>query len=121
MKGYFSELDVRVLDDDGMFKVINNPCVYVRGLFKYTVDVGFETDFASIPRPLRGIFKRNGKSRKAAVFHDHMIKTKWRTRKEADKEFHRMLLDLGMDAWKAKIYYWGVCIGTMMAGDYADE
>lgn len=120
MKGVFSELDLRVLADDGMFEVINNPCIYIRGLFKYTVHPGFKTDLASIPRLLRGIFKRNGKSRKPAVFHDHMIKTKWKTRKQADKEFHQMLLDQGMDPWKAKIYYWGVCIGTWKAGDYAD-
>lgn len=120
MKGVFSELDLRVLDDDGMFEVINKPCVYIRGLFKYTVHPGFKTDLASIPRPLRAIFKRNGKSRKPAVFHDHMIKHKWKTRKKADREFKQMLLDVGMDEWKAALYYWGVSIGTFIYGDYGE-
>lgn len=110
LTGKFSQLDVRVLDDDELFMLTKN-CRYTHGSFEYTVPAGFITDFASIPRLLRGIFKRNGKSRKPSVFHDHMVRNNWKTRECADRMFKQMLLDVGMSKWRAQIYFIGVTIG----------
>lgn len=115
MKGVFTTCDVRVLADDGLFMVIK-PCVYKRGAYQYTVPAGFTTDFASIPRPLRGIFKLNGKSRIPSIFHDHMLCNNYKTRAEADRLFRQMLKDVGMDHWKAQIYFIGVTIGRCIWG-----
>ena len=118
-KGKFSNLDLRVLDDDEMFEVLNN-CVYMQVNFKYEINAGFVTDLASIPRGMRWWLKKTGKSRKPAVFHDHMIKTKWKSRRVADRMFKQMLIDVGMSKWKANLYYFGVSLGTWWLGDYSE-
>ena len=80
---------------------------------------GFETDFASIPRPLRIIIPKLGRYNKAAVIHDAIyqdVVPRFRfTRAEADIIFLDGMADLGVAKWKRTLMYWAVRIGGFMA------
>lgn len=54
---------------------------------RVNVPVGFETDFASVPRPLWLLFSPWGVYGNAAVIHDYLYTTKARTRENSDKIF----------------------------------
>ena len=73
MNHFTTPLDVRRLDADNRWMVLSpfefhlgsaNGPEFVR------VDVGFITDFASVPRPLWSIWPPTGQYGKAAVIHD---------------------------------------------------
>jgi hypothetical protein len=119
MKGIFTNLRLDVLDDKpGFFCVVDEVSYSGPKLIHYSVEAGFETDLASIPAILRPFFSKTGKSRKAAVFHDHMYHNKWKTRKECDDMFHQMLIDLGVSKWKAWMYWAGVRAGGWTRGNW---
>lgn len=83
-----------------------------------TVPVGFQTDLASIPRLLRWRFKVTGKSRRAAVLHDYLYHTKWRTRKECDQVFKSALRVCGMSVYDAWVMYQAVRVGGWTRGNW---
>jgi len=123
----FTDLLLKVLDEPGWFEVVydcrwKDPRVFwstagpIMEKSDYVVPSGFQTDLASIPFGMRNLFSRTGKSRKPAVFHDHMYETKWRTRKECDKAFKIMLIDRGVSKFAASIYYFGVRAGGWTRG-----
>lgn len=103
----FSDLDVRILDEDNEFLVLADFNIEW-GQFKYTVPKGEVIDFASIPSGLRNSFNRMGKSRKPAAMHDSMYRKKWGTRARCDKLFYEALKGVGMSSLKARLYYLGV-------------
>lgn len=113
---FFSDLRTRVIPK-GEFELTYPFAVEWRG-FKYIVPKGAVIDFASIPMVLRPFFNRLGKSRKPAAIHDHMYETKWGTREKADKIFYQCLRGIGMSAWKARLYYWGVRAGGWTRGNW---
>lgn len=117
MSGSFSNLDLRVLDEPGLFLVVNSP-TYKKNSFKYSVPVGFKTDLASIPAALRPFFSRTGKNRKPAVFHDHMYTVKFKTRQKCDEIFRQMLRDQGVGNFRAYLYYVGVRAGGWTRGSW---
>ncbi len=67
-----------------------------------TVPVGFVTDFASIPRPIRNLIDVNGKHRLPAVLHDRLYALGGKladvryTRQDADDEFLRAMKEAGV-------------------------
>lgn len=78
-----------------------------------SIDAGFQTDFASIPRPLWSIFPPTGKYIKAAVIHDYLTDNKGKvflldpktgeksiyteyTKKEVDAIFKEAMTVLGV-------------------------
>ena len=69
------------------------------------VFVGFETDFASVPRLFWGVIPPYGVHGKAAVIHDFLYYKKNRPRKECDKIFLEAMLVSGVKEWKAKVMY----------------
>ena len=73
----------------------------------FTVPAGFETDFASIPKPLLALpfIRWRHKFNKAAVIHDWLYYTKEVDRKTADRIFLEALLVLGIPRWKAYLFY----------------
>jgi len=116
--GTFTDLDLRVLDDKpGWFCVLKD-CWYFHSDFTYLVEAGTETDLASIPVFLRPFFSRTGKSRKAAVFHDHMYGMQYETRSKCDELFRQMLIDCGVSRWRSTLYYWGVRAGGWTRGNW---
>ena len=70
--------------------------VYHGKIDKFVVPVDFVTDFASVPRPLWGIFPPYGKHTKAAVVHDYLYVTGNVSRKDADGIFSRMMRENGV-------------------------
>lgn len=71
-----------------------------------TVPVGFDTDFASIPRIFWGILPPNGRYGKAAVVHDYCYRTACYDRKTSDVIFLEGMCVLGVgELTKAIIYY----------------
>jgi len=118
MTGIFTNLRLDVMDDKpGWFRVVDD-VTYINGDFTYTVPAGFETDLASIPAFLRPFFSRIGPSRKPAVFHDHMYGSNWKTRKDCDHWFKRMLKSREVPSWKATMYYLGVRGGGWTRGSW---
>lgn len=120
----FTDLVLRTLDDQpGVFEVVNDT-IYTwtddPSLIEkwYKVPAGSTTDLASIPWCLRWLFSRTGKSRKPAVFHDHMYGKKWRTRKECDLMLKQMLRERGMSWFAAQHYYLGVRAGGWTRGNW---
>jgi len=76
------------------------------------VDVGFVTDFASIPRILWNILPPTGRYGKAAVIHDLLYRTRGlATRRQADAILFEAMTLLGVGWWTRWVIYLGVRIG----------
>ena len=72
------------------------------------VNIGFHTDFASIPRPLWIFLPRWGKYGNAAVIHDYLYWEQPRSRKEADKILLEGMVVLQVGYIKRYAIYWAV-------------
>ena len=83
------------------------------------VDIGFMTDFASVPRPLWAIIPRWGKYGNAAVIHDYLYWEQKRTRKQADDIFREAMGVLGVSGFTSWLMYWAVKLfgGLAWAGN----
>ncbi len=79
------------------------------------VDVGFVTDFASVPRLFIGIVPRWGKYGNAAVIHDWLYWNQPRSRQESDKIFYEAMGCFDVSTWKKKALY----ISVRLFGRYA--
>jgi hypothetical protein len=69
------------------------------------VEEGFETDFASIPKIFMPFLEWKDKFNKAAVVHDWLYNTKKFNRKTADRIFLELQLALGINKFKAYLFY----------------
>lgn len=81
-----------------------------------TVPAGFRFDGASAPRPLWAIIPPFKRTKKAACIHDWMCRKAKNAedRKAADKLFHTMLLEAGLNRFRARAGYLGVRAGARM-------
>ena len=70
-----------------------------------TVQKGFDTDFATVPRPFRGLFPKAGAYKDAAVVHDYLYRYSTRSRKDADRRFSQAMKDLGISWWRRATMY----------------
>lgn len=72
-----------------------------------TVPVGFETDFASVPRAFWSVFPPYGHFTKAAVVHDFLYGTTDHklTREEADRVFLEIMTGGRTALWRAYLMY----------------
>lgn len=107
MSQFTTPLVCEVLDNN-VYRVFREFDYHVGSLdsgFKITIESGFETDFASIPRILWGVLPPNGRYTKAAVIHDWMYKNAYLTKVEADSIFYEAMLVLGVNKLTAKIMY----------------
>ena len=78
------------------------------------VPAGFESDLATIPRPLWVFFPPFGRYARAAVFHDYIYTEMQHlmTRKAADKIFKSIMTDDGAGVITRNILYCAVrCFG----------
>lgn len=84
------------------------------------VPVGFETDFASVPRWGRWLLAPFDRSAKAAVVHDFLL---WqepphrRPRAEIDAIFLEALAVLEVRPWKRRLMWAAVRLQAWMTGD----
>ncbi len=72
------------------------------------VDIGFMTDFASIPRCFWIFLPRWGKYGNAAVIHDWLYWSQGRSRVEADTIMFEAMGILDVPAWQRYPIYWAV-------------
>jgi hypothetical protein len=72
------------------------------------VEEGFETDFASIPKIFIPFLEWRDKFNKASVVHDWLYHTKQFDRKTSDKIFLELMFALGINKYKAYIFYFMV-------------
>jgi hypothetical protein len=79
------------------------------------VEIGFMTDFASIPRPLWAFLPRWGKYGNAAVIHDWLYWEHKRTRKESDMIFREAMEVLKVPKWKILLMYYALRLGGGLA------
>ena len=83
----------------------------VTEIFRIDVEIGFHTDFASIPRPLWMFLPRWGKYGNAAVIHDYLYWEQTRPRKESDDILMEGMVVLNVGAIKRHLIYFAVRIG----------
>lgn len=76
-----------------------------------TVPSGFTFDGASIPLGLRWLFPHGGAKFAAACLHDYCYQTGIVDRITSDKYFLEVMLENGVNKWKAKAMYLGVRSG----------
>ena len=69
--------------------------------------LGFQTDFASVPRPLWPLVPRWGKYGKAAIIHDYCYWEQRYTRMRSDEIFREAMRVLGVAPWRMYLMYWG--------------
>ena len=99
--------DKRTLLDDLVYETWGRELI--------TVPAGFVTDFASVPRPFRGVFPKAGKYRDAAVVHDYLYRYSDKSRGHADSIFSQAMKDLDVSWWRRATMYravrmWGAGI-----------
>jgi hypothetical protein len=78
------------------------------GLLPIKVDIGFQTDFASIPRPFWIVLPKWGKYGNAAVIHDWLYWKQQTTRAVADSALWQGMHDLNVPTWQRQAIYWAV-------------
>src|SRR5688572_15781351 len=87
---------------------LEQPLIWDDGEHRIEVPVGFLTDLASIPAPMRGVLNTNGRSRKPAVVHDYLYQSGKLDRKAADDLFLEMLIAEGVICIGRGLYFAGV-------------
>lgn len=72
------------------------------------VPVGFQTDFASVPRFLWWLFPPQGRGSRAAVVHDYLCVSQACSRFMADAIFREGMRELGVPWWRRVSMYYAV-------------
>ena len=97
---------------DGKTWVIRRPFGYEAGSVgsgeDIDVPIGFQTDFASVPRPFWWLLPRWGRYGNAAVIHDYCYWEQRYSRKHADDIFREAMRVLQVPGWKVFLMYWAV-------------
>ena len=117
MSSFTSPLDVRVLQGEeagrGTASLLA-PFTYWTEIVGYRWDiivpVGFETDFASIPRLFWTIVPPHGRHSKAAVVHDYLCRYKLCDSKTAHRIFLEAMEVLDVPKWRRYLMYWAVAL-----------
>lgn len=103
------------------------PLIYQGRCDRFTVPLGFKTDFASIPRIFSALIPKNGSHDAAAILHDFFYREKPQVfvctlaggrhihepidRKDADGLFRRIMKELGVNIVRRNLMYYAVRIG----------
>lgn len=99
-------------DIDGERFTLLTPLVYRANDGRiWSVDTGFVTDFASIPRPLWWRYPKSGTWNRAAVLHDWLYAINGVTRSGADLLFREALQACGVNRWTRNVFYVAVRVG----------
>ena len=81
--------------DDSHWELVE-PITYQGNTDTWTIEPGFKTDFASVPRPLVWLIPRYGRYTKAAILHDFLWITPAVSRADANGVFRRAMRELGV-------------------------
>ena len=77
---------------------------YYHGL-NLTIPEGFNTDLSSVPRLLQWFIPPFGIAVPASILHDYMYTYGWKSIKEADKLFYKILLTHNVPKWQSFFIY----------------
>lgn len=115
MAKFLNTLTITVVDDQ-IFKVSNVPFRYESDLVALvTVPIGFQTDFASVPR-IGMIYAMLGDcAHEPAVIHDYLYFVGTTSRSLADKVLLEAMGVIGLPFWRRWPIYSGVRIGGWVA------
>jgi len=103
---------------DSIWEISNHPFRYQSDYAArmFTVPVGFFTDFASVPRVVPLIYACLGDTaHEPAVVHDWLYYSAVTTREVADNVLREAIIVLGIPAWRATLFFWGVRAGGWSA------
>ena len=117
-RGSFSPLDIRQIGDHE-FKLLAALVFTDEDGTKVTVPKGFETDLASVPSQLWGLFPPADRYSEAAVLHDWEIAQAGRDRSlraAADNRFLRTMAVSNVHALRRYPMYWAVRSFTLVYG-----
>lgn len=117
----FERGDVVVRRLDDRFWAVEQPLVYLGRTDRFTVPVGFRTDFASVPRVVVWLIPRFGRYTAAAILHDWScsvgIATGQVTAREADGLFRRVMRESGVPVVRRWLMWAGVRWGALTDGE----
>lgn len=113
-QGFLTEVAVRG-NGPGQWTLLE-PLTYEGATDLFTVPVGFHTDFASVPRPLRSIVSETGVHTRAAVLHDYLLHSTHITASDADGIFRRVLREAGVGFLLRWLMWSAVRFGSGMEG-----
>lgn len=132
---------VAVIEQGDYWRLLD-PLVYEGNTDRWVVPAGFVTDFASIPWWARWALSPTGKHNRAAVLHDFLYRIAvglipsttdpaqttdglpaWLSRIDADRIFLRVLRELDVPEWQARLMFWGVRLAWYfnLQGSSTDE
>ncbi len=106
--GFTRSLDVRLLED-GRWELLED-LRYLSALTgkAYTVDKGFRTDMASVPRIPIAYYLTGNTARLAAIIHDFLYSTGAEPRETADDIFAEIMDATGEPGWRRGLMWAGV-------------
>jgi len=110
MTGFLTDLEVKE-SSNGNYKLIDDLVFNDKILGLIAVNVGFVTDFATVPAIGRFIVRNDEfVIRAPSVLHDFLLYSGAVTRAEADGVLYRAMLLRGAPKWKAALVYVAVRI-----------
>lgn len=96
--------------------VLIEPFVFVSPtLGEITVEAGFDTDYASVPRLFWAIYPPDGSYTEAAIVHDYLYWFQPCTRAQADGVFMEGMTALGLPWARRQLLYRSVRAGGWIA------
>ncbi|WP_027798222.1 DUF1353 domain-containing protein [Paraburkholderia dilworthii] len=114
MSAFLSELQVELVSDAtnsgrGTWRLIA-PLIYRSDVADktLTVPMGFETDFASVPRTPVAFLLTADSAHEASALHDWLYSEHAVPRDIADAVLREASLVTGVPPWRAALMYWGV-------------
>ena len=114
MSRFLTALNVELIDDrsnDGRGRwILTLPLVYESDLLKseIIVPIGFETDYASVPRVPLAFWLTGDTAHSAAVLHDYLYSTQKYSRSIADGILYEAAGISGVPDWRARVMWAGV-------------
>jgi hypothetical protein len=112
---FLTELDARLKDDDKIW-ILDSPLVYQSALLDTVINIpmGFETDFASVPRVPIAYWLFGDRAHREAVLHDYLYRidsVPVVTFGQANDVFLEAMKVRGKGLFVRYAMYWGVVIG----------
>lgn len=120
---FMTDLTVR-LDNATNRWTLTAPLVYRCAKFgkRITVPIGFDTDFASVPRFPPLIFALTGDSaHEAAVVHDYLYRFQQLTRCQSDAVLFEAMTASHQPVWREWLIWLGVRVGGYFAYHHNDK
>lgn len=97
------------------------PLAYTGQRDTFTIEPGFLTDFASVPRAFVWLLPRYGLYTRSAILHDYLWRTHVVPRRDADGLFRRSMRELGVPFPRRWVMWAAVRTASFMSGATALE